>query len=490
MGTISNGKNMDRKIVKHLAVGTSLILILITMYILGDEISPNDTGRMYYLEKVVRSIFIMLIAFVSIKIIVLVFLVPIEEKRGRLIPKIVKGTIGFLVFFIALSVVISHIYGYSVFSTVASVVVPIGAVGYIFQDLLKEIIAGLIIDMQDIFRVGDWLKFPDGKVGKLRTLRPAGAEFTLEDETQLYINNSALLTQPIINFNQYKREFYAYINVVLDHDVSVGRARRILYAATVNADGVYRKKGFVFAEGAHKEGVNYGVYFKIADYDELFEVKHQVIKSIERRLHKHDIKVSSIIGELKINDSKKTPAAFDDSKVTNEVGAIKLSGILTGSSNDKKKEFAKQMTKLKFKAGELILVQGEQGKSMFLIAEGVVRAILSVSSDGENSEVQATVAHLSDGDFFGEMELLRGEPNSVTIIAETDVVLYEIGSEPVKAFMKKYPDFAQKLNSTTVERLTMTNKAKKQVLESLNKEEGLKETESKIKTAFKDFLGI
>jgi CRP-like cAMP-binding protein len=78
-----------------------------------------------------------------------------------------------------------------------------------------------------------------------------------------------------------------------------------------------------------------------------------------------------------------------------------------------------------YAAGEPIVREGAQGSSMFLLMQGEAAVTLAHTS-GE-------VARLRDGDFFGEMSLLTGEPRTATVTAATDCRLLEIG---VDAFRK------------------------------------------------------
>ena len=61
------------------------------------------------------------------------------------------------------------------------------------------------------------------------------------------------------------------------------------------------------------------------------------------------------------------------------------------------------------KVGEQAMLEGDPGDSMFIISTGEVRA--TVERDGR----QVPVATFRDGDFFGEMAVLLGEPRTATV---------------------------------------------------------------------------
>jgi len=79
-------------------------------------------------------------------------------------------------------------------------------------------------------------------------------------------------------------------------------------------------------------------------------------------------------------------------------------------------------------AGEKVIQQGERGKSLFLIARGVVAVLVA-----RGAQSALRVASLHAGDFFGEMALLTDEPRNATVKAATDCRLFELSRRDVEA---------------------------------------------------------
>jgi CRP-like cAMP-binding protein len=65
-----------------------------------------------------------------------------------------------------------------------------------------------------------------------------------------------------------------------------------------------------------------------------------------------------------------------------------------------------------FRRNEVIFHQGDPGDSLHVISSGSIKIVLP-SPDGE----EAIIATLREGDFFGELALLDGEPRSATATA-------------------------------------------------------------------------
>ncbi len=79
-------------------------------------------------------------------------------------------------------------------------------------------------------------------------------------------------------------------------------------------------------------------------------------------------------------------------------------------------------------AGDKVIVQGERGKSLFLIARGVVAVLVDADGSGPRR-----MASLHAGDFFGEMALLSAAPRNATVQAVTACQLYELAKRDVDA---------------------------------------------------------
>ncbi|CAN5482126.1 hypothetical protein BH20VER3_BH20VER3_19030 [soil metagenome] len=103
-------------------------------------------------------------------------------------------------------------------------------------------------------------------------------------------------------------------------------------------------------------------------------------------------------------------------------------------------------------AGTALFQRGEPGDSMYLVEEGHVRISLK-DADGHDT----TLAEMGDGDFFGEMSLLDGEPRSADATATTDCRLAVLPRADFRAFLRKNPDIALGILTALTHRLRRTD---------------------------------
>jgi CRP-like cAMP-binding protein len=97
---------------------------------------------------------------------------------------------------------------------------------------------------------------------------------------------------------------------------------------------------------------------------------------------------------------------------------------------------------------ERLVVQGEEGGSLFVVAEGQVEVVLR-RDDGEDLTVDA----MGKGAVVGEMSLLTGEPRSATVRAIEGAVVYEIGARQYGPCLRRHPELVDDLAALMAARL-------------------------------------
>ena len=86
-------------------------------------------------------------------------------------------------------------------------------------------------------------------------------------------------------------------------------------------------------------------------------------------------------------------------------------------------------------AGTDLVREGEDGDALFVILEG--EAI--VKTGGRE------LARVGEGDYFGELALLDGEPRAADVVAQTDVKIAVLGIRMFRTLVRELPDLAEQL---------------------------------------------
>lgn len=99
------------------------------------------------------------------------------------------------------------------------------------------------------------------------------------------------------------------------------------------------------------------------------------------------------------------------------------------------------------RSGDFLIKQGDAGDRLFIIQEG--RCLVLVDKE----EKRHQVAQLGAGDVVGEMAVLTGEPRYASVIADTDMKLWELGKEDFTLVSRRYPDLLMFLTELVSKRL-------------------------------------
>jgi len=88
-----------------------------------------------------------------------------------------------------------------------------------------------------------------------------------------------------------------------------------------------------------------------------------------------------------------------------------------------------------YKKGEIIIKEGDVGKTLFYITEG--KAGVYVDYGKKNP---FRLGFVESGEFFGEMAILEAYPRSATVVAERNINVIEIPGDDMNSFFSENPD--------------------------------------------------
>ncbi|MSQ23088.1 MAG: Crp/Fnr family transcriptional regulator [Chloroflexi bacterium] len=100
----------------------------------------------------------------------------------------------------------------------------------------------------------------------------------------------------------------------------------------------------------------------------------------------------------------------------------------------------------------MVFEKGDPGDALYIIVKGQVKVILP-SGDGN----EALLATMDDGDFFGELSMIDGEPRSATILASLPTDTIVLRREGFYEFLRASPDVAIEMLQALSRRLRQSD---------------------------------
>ena len=109
--------------------------------------------------------------------------------------------------------------------------------------------------------------------------------------------------------------------------------------------------------------------------------------------------------------------------------------VLAGLSDADKALIAGRLRRGDYRAGDVVIRQGDTDRSLFIVTKGTTSVRIGVV--GKDRQVR--LASYSRGTVFGEMALLDRQPRSATVTADDDVVCYVLSEDAFNALVAEHP---------------------------------------------------
>ncbi len=145
---------------------------------------------------------------------------------------------------------------------------------------------------------------------------------------------------------------------------------------------------------------------------------------------------------------KQTGFSFREGSAQVQASRLKRYPIFKNVDSQLLEEIASLFVTESYPADRVVVREGSPGNRFYLIAHGQV-SVQKNNADG----TQKTVGVLEDGDYFGEIALIKDIPRSATILTLTPCVLLTLHREIFQNLLDRSPDLKEKLEEAITARI-------------------------------------
>ena len=365
------------------------------------------------------------------------------EKQSQMkAPKFLSQLVGLVIVVAAGLFVAGFIYGKSIQGAIFGSTVVVGIVGFAMQDLLGNIIAGIALEIGKPFKPGDWLVV-EGRHAEVIEVNWRSTRLRNNDAVYIDIPNKSIAGANIVNLSYPTREHAIRLTVGFDYAVPPNFVKDCLVRATASAPGVLPKPPpKVYLKEFSDSAILYEIKFWLEDESRFNDILDAIKTNVWYEAQRNGIRIPFPIRTVQIERAK-AAAQPSMEAVRGSVRKQPFLQLLDSAQTDRLLASARLQ---RFGRGERVIEQGRDGGSMFMLLRGDASVVVKANS----SETQ--VATLRDGDFFGEMSLLTGEPRSATVVAQTDCEMWEIGKEVLAEILQENHPLVEKLSDLLAKR--------------------------------------
>jgi small-conductance mechanosensitive channel/CRP-like cAMP-binding protein len=364
-------------------------------------------------------------------------------RLGRPLPKILRDILQGLVFLFVVMATL-RAAGVEPGSLLTTSALLTAVVGLSLQDTLGNLFAGLSIQAQTPFEIGDWVGFDDHprNVGRVIEINWRATKIITHEEIEIIVPNGTLAKTPIRNFSKPSPFTRRTVEVGCAYDVSPARVRDVILASIAGAADVLTDPPPQVAVGGFgQSSLDYQVHFYVSNFARRFAIEALVRERIWYALRRARIAIPFPTREVHTHattDDKREAARAAELK--DRVGLLSRVDFLRVLPAHELEHLATLIETRTYGRGELVLEQGEAGDELFVVARGEVSIVV-----GREGGSFAEVSRVGAGQFFGEMSLMTGDVRSATARALTEAELLVVGKAAFAQILAHAPDLAKKV---------------------------------------------
>jgi small-conductance mechanosensitive channel/CRP-like cAMP-binding protein len=360
-------------------------------------------------------------------------LILARRQIPRILRDLSQGVAYLIAFFLVLTraeVDVTKIFTASVLTT--------AVIGLALQETLGNVAAGLALQMERDFDVGDWIRIDDKITGRIREVRWRATSIVTKNGDLILVPNGVVARAVLTNFSRPTTAHRQWIFLRMHFRHPPAQVREVVLESVRAVSSIRQDPAPDCLLWEFKEdSVTYAIRFWIDDFQRDDPMDAEVRSLLWYAMHRAGMEIPFPSRNIHVTEMTEDRAQRKlDEDYARRVDALSRVDVFRALDAEKIDRLARRLRLAIFGPGEVILRQGEPGDSLYVVRSGEVAVRLA--SHG----VQRDVAMLSAGQFFGEMSLMTGESRSATIVARNDVQCYVVSKDAFQEILESKPDLA------------------------------------------------
>lgn len=373
-------------------------------------------------------------------------------RRGDAMPRILKDILQGLVYAAALFVAL-RAAGVAPGSLLTTSALLTAVVGLALQETLGNLVAGLAIQAQRPFDVGDWIGFDaDPKhVGQVVEINWRATTVLTQDRVTVVVPNGPLAKSSVTNFSAPTPVVRRSVFVMAPHAVPPARIHEAVLRALGSIAEVLKDPPPSVLTWAFKDnGIEYWIRYFMDRFDQRDAVDGNVRDRVWYALAREGIGYPLPASHVHLHAAAAAPGDEGEAARLRQVeGHLARVDFLRALPAAEVARLARRVATRSYGPGEQVIREGATGAEMFLVLRGQVRVLV----------LGQEVARLPQGAFFGEMSLLTGEPRAATVEACGDLEAIVVGHAAFRELLEGNPAVAEVISHTVASRQQVLDKA-------------------------------
>lgn len=380
----------------------------------------------------------------------LVLLRPWDPLEKPMMPELARDAARLGLLAITALLVAYAIFGYAPDKLLLSSTALLAVIGLALQDVLKNLFAGMGLQSDRTFQSGDWLLI-DGVPSQVIDMSWRATRLRTNEGVEIAEPNSSLSAIRLTNLGSGRRPVAFSYRVGLPYDAPPAVVKRVLLEALRSSPGVVSAPApETFVESYGDSAIVYRMRVWTQQIAGLTRFQDGVLSRVWYALQRAGIPVPFPMRTVQWTDTERAAAGSAERERARVAAVLARLPLFRELDRDTLDRLAASVRTARYDEREVLVREGDLGDSLFVLDSGAVR----VSKTGDGGSVE--LARLGQGQFFGEMSLLTGEPRSATVTAEGGCEVLVLAREALKPILEADPALAQTLSRSIAERSAET----------------------------------
>ncbi len=341
----------------------------------------------------------------------------LKDKFGFEVPKIIKQLVSVFIIIICILLVINIVFKQSL-SGLAITSGSLGLVlGLALQNLLSDIFAGLVINLDKTFQVGQMIILPSlSKFGRVKEITWRTTVLELDKNSFYIMPNSLVSAMAVVNLssNTIKRNFFT---ISFDESASIEKVIKNALDILNSIKGVlFDPEPEVLISNYSNNGTEYKIVYWVDESKEgAFAVKQEFMKKISEVMKISDLK-SSIPKKIVYDDNYQSKKNFG-------FGALNLvlkCKVFKDYSKEIKNQLFEKSIKHTLDINTCLVNTTDKNDSLYIVLDGLINY--------KETPDSTSIKIFMPGDFFGAVSMLTDVHLDFEAVAKTSVVILELKS--------------------------------------------------------------
>jgi small-conductance mechanosensitive channel/CRP-like cAMP-binding protein len=316
-----------------------------------------------------------------------------------------------------------------------STAIVTGVIGFAMQGVLGNLLAGMSLHACRSVAVGDWIEV-DGTVGQVTLVNWRETRLRTLGGHVVIVPNGKMADTTLRNFSSPTSLRRHDVAVSASYGDTPGDVIAALIEAAQSVPMVEKDPApDAYVTGFKDFCIEYVLRFWSKQYERRTMIEGHVMRMIWYKFNRRGIEIpfpmsGRLLGNFMeaVHAQKfERPLASEiernaDDLIRSDFGRKLMAGPdgVCMLSRDELKTLARDVKRTRFTHGEVLMRQGDEGESFYVLVQGKVQGSITSSDTARPIEFE-----LKPGALFGEMSLLTGLPRSATMTAVTNCELLE-----------------------------------------------------------------